>query len=126
MERCCVIEPRSAYYRFRLGELHANQGRLGAAISELTAATDLAPDDAYYHVRLGGLYSQVGRPQEAASALVAAIALSPQNASYHCLLADAYVRLGADRNALKHYREAGLLGDYDAAFVAKVRRMVPF
>jgi Flp pilus assembly protein TadD len=121
METARDLEPDNSFYHFRLGDLYARLGRRGDALVEMQQAAIFSPLDDYYNARLGMLYLEAGCAHEAVQALEQALHLAPTNPSYHCLMGNAYARLGEEQQSMLHYRLAGRLDLYDAAFVERMR-----
>lgn len=121
LEETVHLKPQDGFYHFWLGDLYARATRFDDAVREMQQATLFSPYDAYYNVRLGALYKRLGQIKNAALAVRQAIKLTPTNGAYHCLIADLYSELRMDAHALYHYQRAGVLDDYDAETLRRLR-----
>lgn len=121
MEETTHLKPQDGFYHFWLGDMYARASRVEEAIREMQQATLFSPYDAYYNVRLGILYYRAGMMKDAATALRHSVRIAPGNGAYHCLLADVYTELRMENRALHHYQLAGILDDYDAAVLRRLR-----
>ncbi len=121
LEETIHLKPQDGFYHFWLGDLYARAERYDDAIRELQQATIFSPYDAYYNVRLGALYARIGQTRNAAIAVRQALKITPDNAAYHCFMADFYSELKMDAHAIYHYQRSGVLDDYDATTLQRLR-----
>jgi tetratricopeptide (TPR) repeat protein len=121
LEEALQLKPQDGFYHFWLGDLYARARRPEDAVREMQQATIFSPYDAYYNVRLAALYARLGQTRNAALAVRQALKIAPDNAAYHCFMADFYSELKMDAHAIYHYQRAGVLDDYDAATLQRLR-----
>ncbi len=92
--RACSADPSDSYARFHYGLLLAKTGAHNAAISQLRAAVDSAPDSAVFLMGLGLTLLDARHTAEAETALAHAISLRRDYDFCHTLLACTSIQRG--------------------------------
>ena len=113
-----------AEYSFREGFGALQQGRTGAAVTHLAAASRLAPHEARYRAYYGrALAAQENTRRLAENELQAAVKLEPANATFRIMLAELYFDLKFHRRAQTELDRALALEPDSATAHALLRRL---
>jgi len=90
LDRAIALEPRNAFYRFKLAEILRELKMFEPALAAATEAAAAAPDDAFYHFWVADLLMERSRFEEALAPLRLALELSPGDDFYYFRAAIAF------------------------------------
>ncbi|HEY3782640.1 MAG TPA: tetratricopeptide repeat protein [Fimbriimonadaceae bacterium] len=106
LEEALALEPRNAFYQFKLAEILREIGDKEAALTAARMAVSLAPVDPFYHYWVGDLLIDLRQYDEALEALRAALELSPGDDYLYLRTASAFWGAGRQQEAVKAIRLA--------------------
>jgi predicted TPR repeat methyltransferase len=106
IRRAILAFPRSAEFRFLLGNLLFNERDFEGAVSCHGKAVALEPTAAVSHKIMGDAYGHLGHHPKAVECYEKAISIDPANADTHIALGDAMNASGDGEKAIACYRRA--------------------
>ncbi|MDR3351552.1 MAG: tetratricopeptide repeat protein [Zoogloeaceae bacterium] len=109
LKRAVELQPKSAPYQQRLGELYGRMGEIKAGIRHLGEARRLQPRDIGILCSLSGAYANIANWSKVREILQEVVGLPQPRAGHYCLLGMAHQELGELDEALAAFRKASLL-----------------